>query len=169
MKTLEQIFVPDRPIADIITDLKYYKDKVMTLPKWEELKKEYEPKLHRIMDKAVYPDKPIKDDKTGEVQRYEPVTRVAIGLQKLATKRMSEFMFTIPVKSVSEDTKDATLKDQKKAVDKVLKKNKWKSANRNRSKIISSQCECATLWYVVPGDNSSYGFNSKFKLKHIML
>jgi len=57
MKTLEQIFVPDRPIADIITDLKYYKDKVMTLPKWEELKKEYEPKLHRIIPKVKRLDK----------------------------------------------------------------------------------------------------------------
>jgi len=168
MKTLEQIFVPDRPINDIITDLKYYKENVLNLPVWSELKKEFEPKLHRIMtDKVAYPDKEIRNEK-GELMRLEPVTRVAIGLQKLAAKRMSEFMFTIPVKSISEDTKDQTLKDQKKAVDKVLKKNKWKSANRNRSKIISSECECATLWYVVKSDNSSYGFNSKFKLKHLI-
>jgi len=169
MKTLEQIFVPERPIADIIKDLKYYKDNVMSLPKWSELEKDYEPKLHRIMtDKTTYPDKAIKDEKTGAVLRYEPMTRVAVGLQKLATKRMSEFMFTIPVKSITEDTKDQTLKDQKKAIDKVLKKNKWNSVNKKRGKIISSECECATLWYVVPGDNSSYGFTSKFKLKHLI-
>lgn len=169
MKTLEQIFQPDRPIGDIITDLKYYKEKVMTLPSWSELKKDYEPKLHRIMtDKASFPDKPIKDEKTGETLRYEPVTRVAIGLQKLATKRMSEFLFTIPVKSFAEETQDSTAKDQLKAISKILKKNKWNSSNKKRAKIISSECECATLWYVVPGSNKSYGFDSKFKLKHVV-
>lgn len=169
MKTLEQIFAPERKITDIISDLKYYKNSVLSIPTWEELQKQYEPKLHRIMtDKVVYPDKEIRDEK-GELVRLEPVTRVAIGLQKLATKRMSEFMFTIPVKCVAEDTEDQTMKDQKKALDKVLKKNKWNSANKKRAKIISSECECATLWYVVKGDNKSYGFDSKFKLKHLIM
>lgn len=168
MKTLNEIFAPERPILDIITDLKYYKEKVITIPAWPELEKQYEPKLHRIMtDKVAYPDKEIRNEK-GELMRHEPVTRVAIGLQKLGAKRMSEFMFTIPVKCVAEDTEDQTMKDQKKAIDKILKKNKWNSSNKKRAKIISSECECATLWYVVKSDNKSYGFNSKFKLKHIV-
>lgn len=169
MKTLEQIFAADRPINDIISDLKYYKEKVMDLPEWSELEKEYEPKMHRIItDKTTYPDKQIKDDK-GNITRIEPITRIAIGLQKLATKRMSEFLFTIPVKNVAEDTEDQTAKDQVKAISKILKKNKWNSSNKKRAKIISSECECATLWYVVPSDNKSYGFNSKYKLKHAIL
>lgn len=169
MKTLLQIFEPDRAIVDIITDLKYYKDKVMTIQPWSELQKEYEPKFHRIMiDKASYPDKAIKDAK-GNTIRYEPITRIAIGLQKLAAKRMSEFLFTIPVKLVAEDTKEDMIKDQLKAVNKVLKKNKWNSANKNRGKVISSECECATIWYVVKSDNKSYGFQSDFKLKHVVL
>ena len=166
MKTLEQIFVPERPVTDIISDLKYYKEKVMNLPEWSELEKEYEPKLHKIMiDKDTYPDKQIKDEK-GNLLRLEPVTRVAIGLQKLSTKRMGEFLFTIPVKNVAEDTTDQTAKDQVKAISKILKKNKWNSSNKKRAKIISSECECATLWFVVPSDHKSYGFKSKFKLKH---
>ena len=168
MKTLEQIFTPDRDIAEIIADLKYYKDKVMTLPSWAELKKEFEPKLHKIMDPSVYPDKPIRDDK-GKLIRYEPVTRIAIGLQKLAAKRMSEFLFTIPVKLVAEDTKDEITKEQLKAINKVLKKNKWNSSNKNRGKVISSECECATIWYVVKSENNNYGFKSNYKLKHLVL
>jgi len=169
MKTLIEIFTPDRDIKDIITDLKYYKDNVMTIPLWAELQKEYEPKLHRIMtDKASYPDKPIKDS-NGNTLRYEPITRIAIGLQKLGAKRMEEFMFTIPVKLVAEDTVEPSAKAQLKAVTKVLKKNKWNSANKDRGRIISSECECATIWYVVKSKNKIYGFPSEYKLKHVIL
>jgi SPP1 family phage portal protein len=176
MKTLAQIFIADRSIDDIVEDLKYYKKNMMSIPSWKDVEREYEPRLHEIIvNKEKYPDKPIietKKDGNGkeydEVVRREPITRIAIGLQKLAAKRMSEFLFAIPVKSIAEDT-GGIKKDQLKAVTKVLKKNKWNSANKDRANIISSECECATLWYAVESPNKNYGFQSKFKLKKLVM
>lgn len=161
MKNIKDIFA----IEDIGQRIAELKKKTIKLPKWEDLEKQYEPKLHDIFDKAKYPDKSITDE-YGNVVRMEPITRVAIGLQKLAVKRMSEFMFTLPLSQVCDDIDaDPATKSQFEALKKVLKKNKWQTFNKKRCKIISSQCEQATYWYVVPGENTQYGFPSKYKLK----
>lgn len=161
MKKINEILDGSRDIKDIIKDLQI---KNIVIPDWDDLKKDYEPKLHKIFDTAVFPDKPIRDDK-GNHLRDEPVTRVAIGLQKLAVKRMAEFMFTIPVNTILEDD-DKIQKEQFKSFVKVQKKNRWDVLNKKRCKINSSQCEVAVHWYLVKNDNKSYGFNSKFKIKH---
>lgn len=163
MKKIKDILDPSRDIKDIIKDLK---NKNIVVPEWEELKKDYEPKLHKIFDKAIYKDKPIRDDK-GNHLRDEPVTRVAVGLQKLAVKRMAEFMFTIPVNTILEDD-DKAQKEQFKSFIKVQKKNRWDVLNKKRCKIASSQCEVAVHWYLVQSKNKSYGFESNFKLKHVI-
>ncbi|MFB5946107.1 phage portal protein [Albibacterium profundi] len=161
MKKIEEIIDSSRDIKDIINDLK---KKTIKVPEWDELEKVYEPKLHKIMDPAVFKDKEVKDDK-GNVVRTEPVTRVAIGLQKLSVKRIAEFMFTIPVNTILED--DETLqKEQFKSIIKIQKKNRWDVLNKKRCKITSSECECAVHWYLVENKNKSYGFQSNYKLKY---
>ncbi|WP_138481585.1 phage portal protein [Dyadobacter bucti] len=164
MKNINEILAQGST-TDIIDELK---KKNIVVPKWEELVKEYEPKLHAIIaDKAKYPDKPIYDN-NDNIIKTEPITRVAIGLQKLAVKRMSEFMFTIPANPICEDADtDKQIEEQFTALKKVLKKNKWKTLNKKRCKIISSQCEQATYWYVVQGKekHNLYGFETTFKLK----
>jgi hypothetical protein len=174
MKTIEQIFGQAK-IEDVFKDLKL-KNLGIELPDWGEvLKQQYEPSLHEIMtNKTKYPDKEIKkkEEEIETLVRVEPITRVCIGLQKLATKRIAEFMFTIPVNSICEDIEDntgkvdETKKAQFEAIKKVLKKNKWNTLNKRRCKIISSECEQATYWYTVEKENSYYGFKTKLQLKY---
>lgn len=154
---IKEILDLNRPTDDIITDLKR---KTVSVPDWSELIKDYEPALHRIKtDKLTYPDKIIQDDK-GRTIGIEPITRVAVGLQKLAVNRMSEFLFTTPIQ-ISTDG-DA---DQLNTLKKVLKKNNFDSLNKKRSKILNSQCEVATLWYTVEEPNEFYGFKTNLKIK----
>jgi hypothetical protein len=160
MKNLEEIFAPDRLIEDIIKDLKY---KTIAIPSWQDLEKSYEPSLHQIITDTIhFPDKPIYNENE-ELIRYEPRTRIALSLQKLAASRMAQFMFAIPVNNVLE-VEDDTSKKQFEAVQKVLKFNHWNALNKERCKFVESQCEIATLWYTYEADNQKYGFKSKFKL-----
>lgn len=162
MKTLQEIFQQPNP-TDIIRDLKVKRVKVKP---WSDLIKEYEPMQHRVFtDPNVLPDKPIYNERD-ELIRMEPATKVAVGLQKLATKRMGEFMFTLPVTLVCENAEDMV--DEYKAFRKVLKRNRWDALNKRRCRINSSQCEQATYWYLVKSDTETnhYGFKSKFKVKH---
>lgn len=161
MKTLKEILDQDK-IEDKIKDLKR---KNITVKEWPELEKDYEPSKHKIFDKGLYPDKPIKDDK-GNIIREEPICRVGIGLQKLAVKKMAEFLFTIPVNLVSENIKPKSIQEQQfNSIKKILKRNKWNTLNKARCKINSSECEQATYWYTVSGKNNHYGFSSQMKLK----
>lgn len=166
MKTIKEIIDSKRPVDDIIQDLKVKKVKVK---EWSELEKEYEPLLHPIItDKNKYPDKDIYDD-AGKIIGSEPITRIAIGLQKLSAKRMGEFMFTTPVSLTCEDAKrNEDINEQFLALKKVLKRNRWDALNKRRCRITSSQCEQAVYWYLVPteGEHNDYGFKCKFKLKH---
>ena len=162
MKTLEEIFSQD-DISKVVEDLK---KKQINVPAWSDLIKQYEPSQHEIMtNKVKYPDKPITDEKNN-VLKYEQVTRVCIGLQKLSVKRMVEFMFTIPINPVCQDAKsDATAKKYFEAIRAALKKNKWNTLNKTRCKIISSECEQATYWYVA-GTVKDGGKTAGLRLKY---
>ncbi len=165
MKTLEQIFEADREISKIIKDLKQKNIKVKP---WEELQKEYEPIKHKIItDPNILPDKPIYDE-AGTLLRMEKATKIAIGLQKLAVKRIAEFMFTIPVGLSCEESKeDDIVEFQFKALKKILKRNRWGALNKRRCRANSSQCEQAVYWYLVKtnSEHKDYGFKAKHKLK----
>lgn len=165
MKTLEEIFAQTDP-KDIINDLK---KKESSPPDWGELRKEYEPKEHRIItDKESFPDKKIYNDK-GQLERFEPITRISLGLQKLAVNRITQFMFTLPVNTILEDDDEQqAFKEQYRSIKKILKKNRWDSLNKKRCEITSAQCECAVHWYVVPQEekHKSYGFETPFKVRY---
>lgn len=172
MKKINDIINQERPIPDIIQDLKV---KNIPIPKWSDLEKEYEPKFHRVMtDLNLVPDKEIYDqdpeDPTKEILiRTEPATRIAIGLQKLSARLMGQFMFTLPVVLKCEQAKTSVaMKSQFKSLVKVFNKNRWDALNKTRCQKVSSQCEAAVYWYLVPisKPKNIYGFKSSFKIKY---
>lgn len=170
MKTITEILAEQ----DINKKIKTLSSKPFKIPSWKELEKAYDPKLHRIFDTKLFPDKPIYEERQETVNGKvvstsvkvddEKITRVALGLQKLAVKRIVEFMYTIPPDLTCEDLK--SFKDMYEAFTKVLKKVKWNSLNKLRCHIVESQCEAAVYWFVTDSKNKSYGFPSSKKLKY---
>lgn len=135
--------------------------KTVSVPKWVDIEKEYDAKQHRIFDKKIFPDKQRKG------KPDVPITRIGIGFQKLAAKRMSEMMFTLPVTISHEDDDSASTENQFRIFRKILDRIKWDTLNITRGEIASSQCELATYWYTVEGkkEHKKYGEKTKKKLR----
>ena len=158
MDGITNIIDLSRPVGDIINDLK---EKPVRVPSWEKLLVQYEPKLHGIvMDNVTRKDK-IRKDGT-----KEEASRIYIGLEKLLTKRMTEFMFAIPVKRIYHNTEGNETRQQiVKAIEAIYKYARIDSENIRRGNAFFASCEIFTIWYVVEKQNTLYGFNSKYKLK----
>ena len=60
----------------------------MIVPEWEKLKAEYDSTEHEVMT-----DKVGRKDRKGV-----KAARITYGMQKLATRRMTQMAFTVPVK-----------------------------------------------------------------------
>lgn len=150
------IIKPDRAIDDIIADLKITSREKKT---WTDIEKEYEPKLHPVMTDATY-----KDTVLPEGQGIEKVTRITIGLQKLAAKRMAQLMFGIPVKRIYKAKTDQE-KEAAKIIEKIYSKNRIDAINIERGKFLFAGCETATLWYAVEEKNDLYGVTSEIKVR----
>lgn len=147
-----------RPIDDIINDLK---EKSVCVPLWDELIKDYEPTLHAIVSDTI-----TRKDKTKSDGTTEKASRIYIGLEKLLTKRMTEFMFSIPVKRVYHNIEDNETRQQiAKAIENIYKYARIDSENIKRGNAYFASCEVFTIWYTVENPNSLYGFQSRFKLK----
>lgn len=142
----------------LISDLK---NKSINVPKWDILKKAYNFKEHEILqDRVNLRDKKRKD---GGIEKS---CRLSIGMEKLLVRRMSEFMFSIPVKRIYHNTDDSDVrKEISQAIESIYKYARVGSHNLKRSKDFFACCEIFTLWYVVPSPNNLYGFNSEYKLK----
>lgn len=154
-KTLEEIF-DGRPADLIIADLKH---KIVTVPSWSDLVKEYEPKHHPVMDSTKYPDI-VEDGIT------RPVTRVAFNTQKLCVKRLAGMCFGIPAqinfKPEANNTKQAEVA---KYLSAIFERVRINSVNFERAKHYFAACEVFTLWYGVKSPNTLYGFKSDIKLR----
>lgn len=154
-KTLEEIF-DGRPADLIIADLKH---KIVNVPAWKDLVKEYEPKHHPVMDKTKYPDI-VEDGIT------RPVTRVAFNTQKLCVKRLAGMCFGIPAqvnfKPEANNTKQAEVA---KYLSAIFDRVRINSVNFERAKHYFAACEVFTLWYGVKSPNTLYGFKSDIKLR----
>lgn len=154
-KTLEEIF-DGRPADLIIADLKH---KIVNVPAWNVLVKEYEPKHHPVMDKTKYPDI-VEDGIT------RPVTRVAFNTQKLCVKRLAGMCFGIPAlinfKPEANNTKQAEVA---KYLSAIFERVRINSVNFERAKHYFAACEVFTLWYGVKSPNTLYGFKSDIKLR----
>ena len=158
MDEITQILNSSRSSDDIITDLKI---KSVELPEWSKLLEDYEPTLHKIVHDTDSRKDKIRSDGSKEV-----ASRIHIGLEKLLVKRMTEFMFAIPVKRVYHNTEGNETRQQiAKAIESIYKYARIDSENIKRGNAYFAACEIFTIWYVVDKPNTLYGFNSKYKLK----
>lgn len=157
MDDIKTLFSEDRPISEIITQLK---NKSVDVPAWDLLLKKYDPKQHDVMDKAKRPDRVVQG------KPVEEAARTYLALEKLAVKRMSEFMFSIPVKRIySNVNKDPERQKVVKAIEAIYKHARVNAQNIKRGRAVFASCEVCTLWYAIEKKNTLYGFDSKWKLK----
>ena len=134
------------------------KNKTDIPPSWQtQLQKEYDPKLHPINNKNLYPD--VVTD-----EGIEPVTRVALNLQKLATKRMCALTVGIPAKRVYKPENE---QEQQAAdlIESIFEAQRINSLNRTRLIPYFAACEMATLWYAIPEEHNEYTVPSKIKIR----
>lgn len=133
------------------------KRKSVEVPSWTRLKKEYEQRYHPVTDRSLYPDKVTK-------KGVEKVTRITLGLQKLATKRMTELMFAIPVRRVYKPEND----DEKRVaeiMEAIFTKNRIDAVNIERGRSLFASCEAITLWYSQEQDTLYAKERSRLKLR----
>ena len=158
MDEINRILDMSRPIGDIITDLKA---KSVDVPCWSDLKKDYEPTLHAIVE-----DKINRRDRSRSDGTVEKASRIYLGLERLLTSRITEFMFAIPVKRSYHNTEgNKTRQEIAKAIESIYKYARLNSENIKRGNAYFASCEIFTIWYVVNSPNTLYGFKSKYKLK----
>lgn len=150
---IEEIF-KQTDISDIISSLK---KKNVIVPKWEDLRSEYD-----VMEHEVMTDQIERKDRKGV-----KAARITYGMQKLATRRMTQMAFTLPVKRTYKHGNDSLKMEQAKALERLYYKARIDSLNKKRFKAYFASCEMATIWYVVEQDNNDYGFNSKYKLRQV--
>lgn len=158
MKTIQDILESGLPAAAQIAALK---DKSIIVPSWAGrfgLAKEYDPRKHPVMNRAVYPDI-VNDDGT-----TDRVTRVTIALQQLAVKRMTELVCGIPVKRIYKAETDGQRKIAR-TIEKIFERNRIDSLNIERCNMLYAGCEVMTLWYAVEQPNDLYGFHCPLKLR----
>lgn len=155
--------------------------KSIEVPPWGELKKEYDPELHPVMDKGQYPDivKYEERPSTTEVDEFgnpkivkvavgapEKVSRVTYALQDLAVKRTTELCFGIPVKrKYSPEPGNEKQETISKYIENIFTKAHIDTVNNERGRRLFASCEIMTLWYSVMEENRLYGFESKLKLR----
>lgn len=154
MKTAKEILESGNTPEAIIQELKR---KTTIVPPWSKLNEEYDPDKHPVMTDPSYRDTITKEG-------IEKVTRIPIALQKLATKRMTQLMFGIPVKRIYK-TKTTREEEVAQVIEKILNRNRIDTMNIERGKMLFAGCEFATLWYATEEDNSSYGIQSAIKIR----
>lgn len=155
--TIEEILNSDMTAEQKIAALS---EKTVNVPVWggkKGIEAEYNPLMHPVMDKQKYPD--IVDE-----DGIQPVTRIALGFQKLAAKRMTELVTGIPVRRVFKPENDKQ-KEIATFIETVLDKNRIDSVNTDRLHRLFAGCEVMTLWYAIEQPNSLYGRESPIKIR----
>lgn len=142
------------PADKVIEALKY---KPFNVPSWAQLEKEYDKSKHPVMTEEEFADKATKSKM---IMR----SRIGCGWQKLATKRISELLFTLPVVRIYNAESDAQ-KSAQMVLESVLKKNRINAMNKQRARMLYAGCEFATIWYVQEADAVYGGVPSRLKLR----
>ena len=137
------------------------KEKSVSVPEWTGVKglsQEFYPDKHPVMNKGIYQDIVTEEG-------IEPVTRVAVDLQRLAVKRMTELACGIPIKRVYKPQNDKQ-KEVAAFIEAIYDRNRIDSVNNDRLNMLFAGCEVMTLWYAVEQDNTLYdGRKSRLKLR----
>ena len=147
---------------DINEKINSLKERSTTVPKWETLVKDYEPSEHTIVtDTQGRKDKHHSDGTT------DKAARLAIGLEKLLTKRMSEFTFSIPVKRIYLGTNTPVRQEIAKAIERIYQVAHIDAENKRRGVEYYASCEATTIWYTqrTSKPHTLYGFPCNHKLK----
>lgn len=155
--TIDEILLSGSSAETTISALK---EKTILVPLWggaKGLAMEYDPRRHPVMNKAKYPDTITKDG-------VEPVTRITLSLQRLATKRMTELITGIPVKRIYKPENDRQ-KEVAQYLEAIYNRNRIDSVNNERCTMLFAGCEVLTLWYAVEDRNRLYGFDSPLKVR----
>lgn len=135
------------------------KNRSYSVPEWNEIVKDYEPQFHNIVN-----DHMGRVDKIHENGSVDKAARIPIGLEKLLTKRITEFTFAIPVKRIytaEGDVQNAIAH----AIESIYNNAHINTENIKRGTAYYASCEIFTMWYTVKRPNTLYGFESKFKMK----
>ena len=158
MDEITAILDSTRPVDNIINDLK---EKSVCVTSWDKLIKDYEPTMHDIVTDTVTRQNKVRSDGT-----VEQASRIYVGLEKLLTKRITEFMYSIPVKRIYHNIEGNPTRQQiAKAIEAIYKYARIDSENIKRGNAYFASCEVFTIWYTVESPNTLYGFTSKYKLK----
>lgn len=163
---------------DVISELTA---KSVSVPSWDLiLRKEYDTRLHPVMDTEKYPDIVLYEERVSEtdVDQFgnprvvkvaigtEKVSRVTYDLPRLAVKRTTELCFGIPIRRMYKPEKDnEKQKEIARYLENIFQRNRINSVNIDRSNKLYASCEIATIWYAVMENNSYYGFDSKLKIR----
>lgn len=151
---IKEIIDEQRDANSIISDLKR---KSIQIPAWSKLQEQYEPSKHPVVTDKLYRDKVTR-------KGIEKMTRITLGWQKLATKRMAELMFGIPVQRVYKANNDAE-KQVAEIMEAIFRKNRIDSINIERGRYLFASCENVTLWYSQEIDTEYASNKSKYKLR----
>lgn len=125
-----------------------------TIPDIEDLKKQWDPKLHEVMDTSIRMDKVVKRSKKNsdgtkmETSELEKVNRISIAFQRLIVDRAVGFLLGNPVTlKVKLDEKNKKQSSLHQMVKSTLIDNKSKYLDRKIASTVKSQCEVAELWF----------------------
>lgn len=145
----------ESPTMTITQKIIALKEKNVTFRPWSELVKEYDPKQHPVMTDPNYVERNSR----------EKLSRVTLGWQKLATKRMAALLFGIPVKRICKNTDTDELKRAAAIIEDIYAKNRINTVNLQRSELACAACECVTIWYTQEADAQYAGEATKLKLR----
>lgn len=126
-------------------------EKPATAAKAEDVKKQYDPKLHSITDTAKRPDKTIETD--NGPQTIE-VARLPIPMQKRIVRLAATFLCGRPIELTSNPA-DELQKKLLAVITKTWKDNKLDYKSKKLAKLMMGEMECAELWYT---EESEEGF-----------
>ena len=161
MKTVEEIFNGARTPEEIITILK---SQTKACPSWTDIEKDFDAKKHPIVaDPTLRPNEKT-DEKSG---KRELPAKLTYPVEQIATRRMTQMAFAIPVKRVYNKTEDEEEKKFQKAIEAVYTSVRINGINSRRFYAYFGGCEMVTIWFAVETKepHNQYGFECKTKLR----
>lgn len=133
-------------------------------PDTARLKKEYDPKQHKIFDEVHRPKREVR--KSADEVRYLDPARIAFPFQKIIVSRAASFLFSTPVTLDYAKTEDQKRETVIKMLSRVLDTTKATNINKEIARRMFSETEVAEYWYPVPAENYWGDLsNAKFKLR----
>lgn len=161
MKTLEEIFQAGNTPGEIINILQ---SQSKSCPGWDVIEKDFDDQKHPIKaDPTLRPNE--KSDK--ETGKRELPAKLTYPVEQIATRRMTQMAFSIPVKRVYNKTENELEKEFQKAIESVYHSVRIDGVNTRRFYAYFAACEMTTIWYVVEAKevHNQYGFPTKAKIR----